>query len=331
MGRGATAAIVTALAMLVAPAAAASPSAKLVYLRGAGADACPDEGALRRAVGDRVGYDPFFAVAPKTVVAEVTRAAGGYRARVQIVGDDGRVRGERDLSTTGEDCGELVGAIALAISVALDDLDEPPPEPPSPPPAPQEEPPAEAAPSPAPAPMERPAPRPPGAGEPAPKVHLSAALGPTATVGAAPSLGAGGALAGILGRGALALRLDARADLPSGQGIVPVGRVSTASFVSIVSACIRGRTPFGCLGAGGGVLLSSTEGLPRPASDSAPLALGVARFGVVIRATDALFVEPSFAIGANLARHRVEVDGRTVFELPLVFGSGGALVGLDFF
>src|SRR5688500_224004 len=103
---------------LCASSSLASPSAKLVYVRGGGAETCPDEGELRRAVASRIGYDPFFPVAQKTVIAQVSKAPQGYRARVQIVAEDGTVRGERELGTKGQDCGERVGAIALAISVA---------------------------------------------------------------------------------------------------------------------------------------------------------------------------------------------------------------------
>src|SRR5262245_35159385 len=114
-------------ALLVARIAGASPSAKLVYVRGTGAEACPGEAELRKDVATRLGYDPFFPVAQKTVVAQVSKVAGGYRGRVQIVADDGKLRGERELATKGQDCRELVHALALAVSVALDDLDEPPP------------------------------------------------------------------------------------------------------------------------------------------------------------------------------------------------------------
>jgi hypothetical protein len=50
-----------ALAVLSASRwAYATPSARLVYSRGHGAESCPDEHALREAVAARVGYDPFF-------------------------------------------------------------------------------------------------------------------------------------------------------------------------------------------------------------------------------------------------------------------------------
>ena len=85
----------------------ATPSAKLVYVREAGTSACPAESDLRKAVASRIGYDPFFPTASKTVIAQISRAPTGYRGKVQIVGDDGNVRGSRDLrraATTAPSC-----------------------------------------------------------------------------------------------------------------------------------------------------------------------------------------------------------------------------------
>ena len=118
-------ALVSILAVTTwATASRATPSAKLVYVREPAASACPGESDLRKAVATRIGYDPFFPSASKTVIAQISRAPTGYRGKVQIVGDDGNLRGTRDLSTRGDDCSELLSALALAISIALDDLDD---------------------------------------------------------------------------------------------------------------------------------------------------------------------------------------------------------------
>ena len=47
-------------ALVAARPASAGASAHLVYVRGAGAEQCPGEQAIRAAVGARLGYDPFF-------------------------------------------------------------------------------------------------------------------------------------------------------------------------------------------------------------------------------------------------------------------------------
>src|SRR5579859_7764190 len=99
----------------------ASPSAKLTYVRGSGAEKCPDEGALRKAVATRLGYDPFFPWATTTVVAEVTASRRGFHGQVQILDEHGDLRGRRALDATSGDCADMVRALALAISIAVDD------------------------------------------------------------------------------------------------------------------------------------------------------------------------------------------------------------------
>jgi len=276
---------------------------------------------MRKAVAARLGYDPFFFSAQKTVVAQVARAVGGFRGRVQIVGDDGNVRGEREISTKGDDCGELVTAIALAVSIALDDLDEDPKstaEPSGPTPSPPQTvpssvpPPAPSA-SPSPPPSRPPAAPPPSSSTPA---ELRLSLGPTLSFGTAPSPAFGGSGAAQLNYGAFGARLDFRGELPA-SGSAPVGRVQTNTAVASLSGCIRATTPFACIGAGLGSLSSETSGIARPATDSALLGVAVARIGADIPLGSVFYLEP-FAEGAlHLTPLRVEVDGVRAFQLPV--------------
>jgi hypothetical protein len=325
-------AIAAAATLLVlARSVAASPSAKLVYVRGTGADACPGEAELRKAVATRIGYDPFFPTAQKTVIAQVTRTAGGYRGKVQIVGDDGRVRGERDLASKGDDCAELVSTMALAVSIALDDLDEaahaspPPPAPatvePAPPPPPDvvESPPA------------APPPPPPRATAPdGPRVVLGASAGPTVSVGTAPSAALGGSLALTLGYGALGARLALRGELPSSASLTPTGSVSTSTILAALEGCLRGEVPFVCLGGGLGSVASKTQGIARPATDRGTLVLLLASAGADLPLGRVLYLEPFLEGALNLTPIRVEVDGSTVFSRPVVAGTLGLHLGGHF-
>jgi hypothetical protein len=61
------AAVAVALTLL-ASAAHATPSMRVVYQRGQSVEHCPDEAALRGAVEQRLGYDPFFPWADRTIV-----------------------------------------------------------------------------------------------------------------------------------------------------------------------------------------------------------------------------------------------------------------------
>jgi len=129
------------LSMGLARTARASPSAKLTYVRGLGAEKCPDEAALRKEVAARLGFDVFFPWARRTVVAEITKGPRGFRARLQILGEDGVVLGVRSIDATSDSCTDVAHALALAMSIAVDDFgldDVPPPTPP--PPSPEEPP-----------------------------------------------------------------------------------------------------------------------------------------------------------------------------------------------
>jgi hypothetical protein len=143
--------LVAFLAVLcAAEPVSAAPSARLVYARGAGAESCPDESALRQAIAARVGYDAFFPWAPLTVTVEVTAEGRRLQGRVVVVDADGIEKGAQTLESADESCEELLASIALAVTVALDAASrtaakiEEPAAPPPPPPAP-------VAPSPAPA------------------------------------------------------------------------------------------------------------------------------------------------------------------------------------
>jgi hypothetical protein len=319
----------TTLAALVRTAEA-SPSAKLVYVRGTGADACPGEDELRKAVATRIGYDPFFPTAQKTVIAQVTRTSGGYHGKVQIVGDDGKVRGERDLASKGDDCAELVSTMALAVSIALDDLDEdvhpsaPTPAAPEPVPPPRAEV-TRVEPRP-----EAP-PRPPAPAAPAgPRLELGASAGPTISIGTAPALAVGASVAATLGYGAVGARLELRGELPSSGSLGATGVVSTSTILAALSGCVRGKVPFGCLGAGLGSLSSKTEGIARPASDSGRLVVLLASAGADVALGRTLYLEPFLEGALNLTPHHVEVDGSRAFSVPIVAGTVGLHLGGHF-
>jgi hypothetical protein len=305
-----------------------------VYVREAGASACPAESDLRKAVASRIGYDPFFPTASKTVIAQISRGASGYRGKVQIVGDDGLLRGSRDLSTRGDDCSELLSALALAISIALDDLDDGKPPPPpdeatAPPPAPA---PAEA---PAIAPVAPPPPEPrrdaaPSATVAGARVGFLASAGPTASFGFAPSPSIGASLAATLRYSKLAARLGLRADLPASGDLTGGGSVSASSVLATASACVRGDVPFVCAGGGIGSFATTTSGLHAPASDTALLATLVLSGGVDLPVWRDLYIEPFVEGGLVLTRHRVAVDGVEGYRLPGFAGTGGIHLGWRF-
>src|SRR5262245_48766612 len=104
----------TLVGLVLTVPARATPTSRLTYVRGPGAEGCPDEGELRRAVAERLGYDPFFPTAGRTIVAQVTHGAAGYGGELKITDAAGVSLGERVLPTKTRDCGEIVKSLALA-------------------------------------------------------------------------------------------------------------------------------------------------------------------------------------------------------------------------
>ena len=76
------------VSLLVLGAAAApahaEPAGRLVYDRGPGAEACPDEMALRRAVGARLGEDPFDPRLSRTFRLTIAIAGARLRGVVEL-------------------------------------------------------------------------------------------------------------------------------------------------------------------------------------------------------------------------------------------------------
>ena len=111
----------SALTLCAAHAQAAPGDAtRLEYARSEAAKACPDREALRSAVSQRLGYDPFFPAARQTIVVEISDAPDGLRAHMNLVDEQGLIVGSRDLHERAGQCDELVASLALAISIALD-------------------------------------------------------------------------------------------------------------------------------------------------------------------------------------------------------------------
>jgi hypothetical protein len=100
--------------------AAAFPTTRLVYGRGPGAEQCPGAEVIREAVKLRLGYDPFFSNADKTIVARITRDGDRLRGQVLLVDERGLELGLREFNEEIGRCQSLIQALALSISIAVD-------------------------------------------------------------------------------------------------------------------------------------------------------------------------------------------------------------------
>jgi hypothetical protein len=315
---------IAATILLWAIQARANPSARLVYVRGPGASACPEEDAVRRSVSARLGYDPFFLSAPTTIFVEVSRDGERFAAVVKLIDNQGVERGMRHLESHTRACGDLVGTLALTISLVVDPVSLA--VAPSPPDADAASPVAPAAPA-TPPPTLAPVDVPPPAAPPLPAARLPGATRFFAGVTVLGSLGsalaptAGTAVFGGARRSWASVRVEARADLPAAAPTPPAAR-SWALFGSAVP-CAHWRSAFACAVIGlEWVHATGDLASPRPA-ETLVTVVG-ARLGLEVAATE------SFALAAfaeslvPLQIPRVErSDGATLHTFPSVAGDVG--------
>lgn len=317
----------------VGEAALATPSARLVYSRGPGAESCPDEAALRKAVASRVGYDPFFAWAEKTIVASLLRAEPkGFVARVHLVDSAGVEHGSRELRSD-QTCADLLDAAALAIAIAIDPLllvpvpqkQAPTPEAtPAATPQPWVDAPPRAR---LPAPLrEEPAPR--------PATVFSVSAGVVESVGVAPKLAAGLSLGGDVRWRDVSLALEARIDAPAGRSIEkPVGltptTVSTWVLLATVAPCGHLRALEMCGLAQLGSLQASTNASGEGSGASAWIAIG-GRVGVNQRISGGTTLRLRTDVLANLNPVSIAINGLPVWTAPRAAASYGFDVVVPF-
>jgi hypothetical protein len=299
----------------------AEPKAQLTYVREPGAEACPDESEVRKAVAQRLGYDPFGERPLSTVAVTVGRSAKGVRARIEITDAAGEPTGSRELTSRQADCMELAWAVELAISLAIDPLhfaDAPPPS----------VAPAQAAPAPAtetnvlapPAPVAAP-PAPAIARVLEPKRRYRLGAGAFAVLGSSPTVAFGfRATAGVRAR-LWSMNLEARADIPAAAPAAG-GTVATGVYAGALVPCFHQLMFAGC----GLVVLGAHHaigtGYPN-ANDPWAFyaALGV-RAAIEVKLNNRLELQVAADLLAPLTRIKLQLDGiDTVFETPAVSGA----------
>jgi hypothetical protein len=319
-----------ALALLAVAAgareASAAPTARLVYLRGPGAESCPGEGELRDAVAARLGYDPFATFSLDTLFAEIDKDGTGFVARVKLVAHDSSVRGARSIRGTGE-CSDLVASLALTISIAIDPLaftrngrpEGLPPEERPVQPIPDD---PDARPV-----IPDPPPEPPSATpEPAPRVRVALGAGALGSTGAAPAPAFGFLVFGRMRYRDASLVLEGRADLASSADAVGPGRVSSSLLALTLLPCGHAGWFFGC--ARGSIGSISAEGLDiaAPGASSALWGAFGARLGLEIPLSEIFALRIHVDGDIVATRYRLRFGEREAFRYPAVAGDLG--VGL---
>ncbi len=308
-------AFVAVCGLAVADSAYASEPTTLVFERASDASACPDVVALRASVVGRLGYDPFVEGAARRIVVSVRRDGLGHTGVVRVLDDAALPRAERSLHADGE-CTELLEAMALTISVALDRLAllkapdsdaAPPPPPPAAPPA------------------TRLAPRRSEAKTP---TLVVAGIGPTLSMGDAPSPVAGGLVYGAIRRGLAGAMVEVNATM-QGSTATSRGRVSSWSSSGLVGVCAHVSLLFGC-GMSSLGLLSAAADVPLGRRETALVAMVGPRIGLVTARSTWLEVRVHIDALLSLTRHRLAVSGQDFYEFPPGRLSGGGAVGVRF-
>ena len=120
----------------------ARPGVHLSWVRGDGAGACPDAGAIEAEVSDRLGGNPFVRAPTQFIEAVITQKSEGYQVAIAMRGAEGTLLGSRELTSSPGDCRSIATAAALTIAIMIDPdalarapAPKPPPAPPAPPPA----------------------------------------------------------------------------------------------------------------------------------------------------------------------------------------------------
>ena len=130
LSRHGAAAWLAALGVLLAPRGApAEPlTFRLSWVRGVGAEACPNAEQLAAAVEARLGRAAFSEPALRHIEGSVGRAEGSWRVQLRVIGADNVVLGSRELEAHGPDCASIADAASLAVALTIDPhaLDERP-------------------------------------------------------------------------------------------------------------------------------------------------------------------------------------------------------------
>lgn len=324
-------ALVLSSLLLFARTASATPTAKLTYVRGEGAAACADEASLRQAVAARLGYDPFRPVAENAVSVDVRRVGPRFVAHVKLIDADNKERGDRELQSKSDDCGDLTSTLALTISIALDPLSltRPPPDPPAPPPdppaPPPDPPPTPPQPQPPPSPRERPVPPP----RSTPHAAFEAGLALHMAIGAAPAVAFGPDLFGAVRYGAFQAEITGRFDAQASRSTSEGGVVATSLLTVGVAPCFRLSILALCAHGTLGSLVAETREVTRPASDSVLYVAVGGRIAVAIPVFKNLTVRPFAELAVPLLPYEFRLNGRSIYALSPVsatFGLGPSVV-----
>ena len=316
-------------------AAAGAVRVRLVYEVEPGAVGCSDEVALRRAIAERVGYDPVDPSAATAIAISVTRAGERLRAEVKRVERSGVVVGVRAIDAPERACDDLLEAVALSVGIAVDRLEQ---EAAASPAIVNDGGASDALPAPASAVSAR-APEP-VLPESRPVDHVASASPssrmPAVTVAAGVTSSLGSAPAPAVGFNALAaarwgrfdVGLEGRMDLPaSGRADLASGAVRTSFVAGGPTGCFHLEPLFGCALVFLGDLQAEAVGVAGTSEQHGFDLLAGARAGVAWGIGAGFSLRASVDLLATLYGPTVRVLGQDVWHPSTGVGSANLGVG----
>jgi hypothetical protein len=339
----------TALALGGEQAAQGAASARLFYGKASDVEGCADEAELRRAIANRVGYDPIFAIAPNSVTVSITRDHDRLVADVTLADRNGVLLGLRTLRAPAGQCAELTDAIALTVAIALDTLDVETRSAPAdaagaaksadpdhgsealeapPPPAPAT--PGPLATSTAPS-SETPRPASRAARDEGAPSRRSVEVGvgvASAFYGLSPAPSLGATAFGALRWARFEVGIEGWADLPASS---PASALATArartSFLGVgPTACLHFGDVFVCALSIVGSLRAEAPGVPGASARGSLEVLGGGRIGVSLPLGRGLAVRGSVDLLADPTAPTLRASGQVIWQAPPVVGA--AQIGL---
>lgn len=311
-------AICTIAVVAAAPLAAQeAKTVRFVYVRGEGAEACPDEQTLRGQVRAMLGRQPFHENANETLTATLARAenaeVSGVGARIEVRDRAGKLLGERHIEPQGGECADLASAAALAIAIAIDPLASMRAPLPSGPPPPG------SASTVAPGNIAQVNRR--AEATPRGRIKYQVAAGVLAAVGSTPDTSLAVRVMGgrrLTRRSPeLSLNLDVRVDVPTSIDVAQ-GDVSAWMGLASLLPCVHGGLVLGCAIVGGGVLRSRGENLGNASAATTPVAVAGARAALELPLTNGVLIQGHVDVLGMLWESRLVVGENEVWRTPRV-------------
>lgn len=303
------------IALAISNTAGAFPSAKLVYVRGQGAETCPGEMELRMSVAHRLGYDPFNTGSRRTIMAVVEGNDERLTARMELVDEQGVSQGERKLEAAADRCGDLIRALALSMSIAIDP-EHTGPDPNAPPLFRFEKPAGESR---ADSSAEEPAPREESRDAP---LFLRFGLGGQVGLGTAPAPAAGLLVIGSARYRDFSAALEYRVDAQASRVLANGARIESSLMTGNVAPCFHHGPGLACGVFSFGVVQATSDSA-HPEDDAALYAAAGIRVGTEWQLPHPLILRTHADLLGALTRPHIELDAENVWEMPAVSGSLG--------